>query len=354
MCIPIKRIGVIVFEGSDLMDFAGPVSVFHCAANQLKSMQSDGELAYKIEPLSIDGGPVMMLEGISVETAPVSKLAEGHFDTLIMSGGTIDEVNCDPRLVEWIAANHAKVRRMASVCSGAFILARAGLLDGRSATTQWQECAHLQRSFPAIDVRPDSIYVQDGKFWTAAGVTSGIDMAMAMVEEDFGRDLALTVARRLVVFLKRPGGQSQFSAPLQSQTAEGPLSSLLAWMVDHPCEDLRTEALAERANMSLRNFYRAFESATGMPPAEWVETARLEIARRLLEQSPAHIDQIAFKSGFNTYNTMRKVFARRLGVTPTAYRLRFSRPHGGTSGTIDVRSYSNRQVPRSVRRNSIH
>jgi transcriptional regulator GlxA family with amidase domain len=327
----------VIFEGSDLMDFAGPVSVFHCAANQLRLIANDQDLPYRIEPLSIDGGPVNTLEGVAVETERATELADGYFDTIILSGGMVDERSCDPRIVSWIQRNHAKARRVASVCSGAFILARAGLLDGRMATTHWQECEHLQRSFPKIEVRPDALYLQDGKFWTAAGVTSGIDMAMAMVEDDFGRELALTVARRLVVFLKRPGGQSQFSAPLRSQSTDGPLALLLTWIVDNPCEDLRTETLADRANMSLRNFYRAFESATGMTPADWVEMVRLEIARRLLEQSSEHVDQVAFKSGFSTCNTMRKVFARRLGVTPTAYRMRFSRRANMQGQSVDVR-----------------
>lgn len=337
---PTRRIGIVIFPGCDLMDFAGPVSVFHCAANQLRSIQNRQDLAYRVEPLSMDGGLVSTLEGVLVQTAKASEFAKGYYDTIILSGGVVDELSCDPRLVRWIQRNNENARRVASVCSGAFILARAGLLDGRLATTHWQECDHLQRSFPTIQVRPDTLYVQDGRFWTAAGVTSGIDMAMAMVEEDFGRELALTVARRLVVFLKRPGGQSQFSAPLRSQSTDGPLAALLGWIIDNPCEDLKTEALAERANMSLRNFYRAFESATGMTPADWVEMVRLEIARRLLEQSTEQVEQVAFRSGFTTCNTMRKVFARRLGVTPTAYRLRFSRLKSQSDQSVDVRTPS--------------
>lgn len=333
-----KRTGVILFEACDLMDFAGPVSVLHSASSQLAAMGRCWP-AYELELVSMDGGTVVTLEGISVQTIAAAQFAEGEFDTIIVSGGLVDEASCDPRVVEWICRNHEKARRVTSVCSGAFILAATGLLNGRGATTHWAECEHLQRSFPQIQVHPDSIYVQDGKFWTAAGVTSGIDMALALVEEDFGRDLALLVARRLVVFLKRPGGQSQFSVPLQSQSVDGPLGSLLGWIIDHPCEDLRTEALAARANMSLRTFYRTFESATGVPPAEWVEKARLEIARRLLEQSSDQVDQIAFKSGFSSNETMRKTFARRLGVTPTTYRLRFSCGPSVNTGPIDVRHY---------------
>jgi len=214
---------------------------------------------------------------------------------------------------------------VASVCCGAFILAGAGLLDGHRATTHWEDCGHLQESFADVDVRPDSIYMQDGNLWTSAGITSGIDMALAMVEEDYGHALALLVARNLVVFMKRPGGQSQFSAPLQSQSIEGPLGSVLGWIVENPCEDLRTEKLAERANMSLRNFFRAFEAATGTSPADWVEMARTEVAKRFLEDGAEKVEQVAYKSGFSGYEQMRKAFARRVGASPTEYRSRFAR-----------------------------
>ena len=209
------------------------------------------------------------------------------------------------------------------------MLAVAGLLEGRRAATHWAYCDLLQATFPHIRVDRDSIFVEDGGIWTSAGVTSGMDMALAMVEEDHGRELALLVARMLVVFLKRPGGQSQFSMPLQSQSVEGPLAPLLHWIIEHPDADLRTETLSERAHMSLRNFYRAFESATGSSPADWVEETRMQIAKRLLEQTAQHVDQVARKAGFLSYERMRRTFARRIGVTPAAYRARFARPQPG-------------------------
>ena len=323
----LKRIGMLLFEGCDLLDFAGPTAVFHSAARHLIRTGLASELLYLVEPLSVDGGPVRTLQGVVVETAAAPDLAAGRFDTIIVTGGCVDHATCDPRLIDWVARNHGAPRRVASVCCGAFILAGAGLLDGRRSTTHWEDCEHLRRSFPGTEVQADAIYVQDGKYWTAAGISAGIDMALAMIEEDQGHRLALMVARNLVVFLKRPGGQSQFSAPLQSQSAEGPLAPLLDWIVEHPCEDLRTEALAERANMSLRNFYRSFEAVTGTSPALWVEMTRIEIAKRLLEQCTDHVDQVAFKAGFASYDVMRKAFARRLGVTPSAYRERFAPRH---------------------------
>jgi transcriptional regulator GlxA family with amidase domain len=321
----LKRIGILLFEGSDLLDFAGPTTAFFSAARHLvRTGRADSPL-YEIELWSMDGGMVRTLQGIGVETKVAPELTHGEFDTVIVTGGLVDHATCDQRLIEWVSRNHDRPRRMASVCCGAFILAGAGVLDGHPATTHWEDCPHLQQCFPDVEVRPDCIYVQDGNLWTAAGISSGIDMALAMIEEDHGHALALLVARNLVVFLKRPGGQSQFSAPLQSQTAEGPLASLLNWIVENPCEDLRTEALAQRANMSLRNFYRAFEAATGTSPAGWVETARVEIAKRLLEQTSDKVEQVAYKSGHSSYEVMRKAFAKRLGVSPAAYRARFAR-----------------------------
>lgn len=321
----LKRIAMLLFDGCDLLDFAGPAGVFHSAARHLVRTGQASEILYVVEPLSLDGGPVRTEQNIVVETAKAAELPAGRYDTLIVTGGIIDHKSCDQRLPIWVKANHRKARRVASVCCGAFILAQAGLLAGRGATTHWEDCGHLQESFPDLDVRPDSIYVQDGNLWTSAGITSGIDMALAMVEEDYGHALALLVARNLVVFMKRPGGQSQFSAPLQSQSIEGPLASVLGWIVENPCEDLRTERLAERANMSLRNFFRAFEAATGTSPADWVEMARTEVAKRFLEEVPDKVEQVAYKSGFSSYEQMRKAFARRVGASPTEYRSRFSR-----------------------------
>ena len=326
----LKRIGILLFEGSDLLDFAGPSSAFHSAARHLvRTGQAETHL-YKIEPVSIDGGLIHTMQGVGIETMHAPELSPGEYDTLIVTGGLVDHRTCDPRLIDWIARNHEKPRRIASVCCGAFLMAGAGVLDGHPATTHWEDCDRLRTEFPGVEVRPDCIYVQDGNLWTAAGISSGIDMALAMIEEDYGHSLALLVARNLVVFLKRPGGQSQFSAPLQSQTTEGPLASLLTWIVENPCEDLRTESLAERANMSLRNFYRAFEAATGTSPAEWVETTRVEIAKRLLEQTADRVEQIAYKSGHSSYESMRKAFAKRLGVSPAAYRARFARSQPST------------------------
>lgn len=321
-----RRIGLILFDDTDLLDAAGPARVFDSAARQLERTGAARERAYTVDLLSNGGGLVRTTMGFRLETAPLRDIAPGEYDTILVSGGGIEDANCDPEVVGWIRRNHGKVRRLGSTCTGAFVLAVAGLLEGRKAATHWAYCDLLQATFPEIRVDRDSIFVEDGGIWTSAGVTSGMDMALAMIEEDHGRELALLVARMLVVFLKRPGGQSQFSMPLQSQSVEGPLAPLLHWIVEHPDADLRAETLSERAHMSLRNFYRAFESATGSSPGEWVEETRMQIAKRLLEQTGQPIDQVARKAGFITYERMRRTFARRIGVTPAAYRARFARP----------------------------
>jgi transcriptional regulator GlxA family with amidase domain len=235
-------------------------------------------------------------------------------------------MDCDPRLVDCIVRNRTSIRRIAAVCTGAFVLAAAGLLDGRRAVTHWKDCDALARRFPAIDVDPNSIFTEDDGVWTSAGVSAGIDMALAMIEQDYGPELAMSVARSMVVFLKRPGGQAQVSMLLQSQDNSGPIGELLKWIADNPSEDLRAETLADRVHMSLRNFYRAFEQVTHVSPAEWVEATRLEVAKRLLEQTGEYAEQVAVKSGFITYERMRRTFIRRLGVSPMAYRGRVALP----------------------------
>jgi len=327
--VQIRRIGVILFQGCDLMDMAGPVEVFATAARK-------GGASYELHHLSPKGGLVTTWNGVKVLCEPLESIEPGYFDTVVITGGLIDGNSCDPQVVDWLRRNHDRVRRIGSVCTGAFYLARAGLLDGMRATTHWEDSPTLQEQFPEIRVTADSIFVREGPVWTAAGVTTGIDMALAMVEEDYGRDLAMAVARNMIVFLRRSGGQSQFSTEFEAQVRQGPLMPLLKWMVEHPAEDLRAETLAERANMSLRNFYRAFEEATGTSPADWVEAMRLGIAKRLLEQTEERVDQIALKAGFVTYEKMRRCFARRLGISPATYRERFAAPSSRPDGAVNI------------------
>jgi transcriptional regulator GlxA family with amidase domain len=236
----------------------------------------------------------------------------------------VEDALADAELMRWLRSAAGRSRRVASVCSGAFLLAGAGLLDGRRATTHWAACDELSRRHPDVVVQRDAIFVRDGQVWTSAGVTAGMDLALALVEEDLGPAAARDVARWLVLFLKRPGGQSQFSAQLASSGAgREALRELQAWIPGNLGSDLSVPALAERAHMSPRHFARAFRAEVGMTPAAYVESVRVEQARIALEGSRATVDEIARGCGFGTVETMRRAFHRRIGVGPSAYRNRF-------------------------------
>lgn len=317
-----RRVGLFLFDGVDLLCTSGPACLMVYATRELAR---HGRPGYEIGYFSAAGGAVGTKQGLIVETRPLAEVQAAELDTIILPGGDSEEWR-DPVIVSWLAEHRDEVKRLAGISCGAFYLAYAGLLEGRSATTHWAECDLLQASFPDVNVVRDSIYVNDGRVWTSAGAASGLDVALAMIEEDHGRELATIVAHQAVMMMKRPGSDPQLTPQLQSQAVEGPLAALLKWVIDHPGADLRAEALAERANMSLRNFYRAFEEATGSSPAEWVQNVRLGIARRLLEQTGDRIDQVARKAGFIDDERMRRCFVRKLGFTPAAYRDRFARP----------------------------
>ena len=229
----------------------------------------------------------------------------------------------DASLVEWLKLRAGAARRTASVCTGAFLLAAAGLLDRRRAVTHWEYCDELSRRYPAVTVEPDPIFVHDGPVWTSAGVTAGIDLSLALVEEDLGRALALSVARHLVVFLKRPGGQAQFSAALSLQSADERFADLHGWLAEHLAEDLSLSRLAAQAGMSERTFLRRYREATGLTPARAIERLRVEAARQLLADTRLPAKRIAARCGFGSEETMRRNFARLQGVSPQDYRQRF-------------------------------
>src|SRR5580692_9714351 len=250
---------------------------------------------------------------------------EGAIDTLLVAGTpTYAQADAETAVHTWLRRQAPRSRRHGSVCTGAFFLGAAGLLDGLNVTTHWQHAAELAERFPAAKVTSDQIFVQDGSLWTSAGVTAGIDLALKLVEDDHGRDVALSVARRLVVFLKRPGGQSQFSAHLAAQIAtEGRIQAVQHWILDHLPLELTVKTLASRAGMSLRNFKRVFQREAGMTPADFVEMARVDSARRLLEDTDKPLQRVASSSGFVNPDTMRRAFLRRIGISPSEYRERF-------------------------------
>ncbi|MFB0620651.1 GlxA family transcriptional regulator [Streptomyces sp. AGS-58] len=313
--MPQRSVLLTVFDGLQSLDVTGPVEVFAGAERHTPG-------SYRIRTASPDGGPVRTSSGLTlVPDGSLTDAADPH--TLLVPGGAGTR-DPDPRLVEWLRVHGPRATRLVSVCTGAVPLARAGLLDGRRVTTHWAYCDKLARDHPAVHVDPDPIFVRDGNVATSAGVTAGIDLALALVEEDLGREAALTVARHLVVFLRRPGNQAQFSAQLAVQTARrDPLRDIQQWITEHPEADLGVEALAARAALSPRHFARAFRAETGMTPGRYVDRVRLEHARRLLEDTSDGIERVARASGHGTPEAMRRAFLRALGTSPAEYRRRF-------------------------------
>lgn len=313
---PSRTVLIVLFEGVQSLDVTGPLEVFAKAA---KFRRPD---AYRVRTATVDGGPVRTSSGLCL--MPDAALADCPTpDVLLMPGG-----NCtgepDPRLTAWLREQGPRAGRLVSVCTGTFPLAAAGLLDGCRVTTHWAYGEALAERYPALRVDPEPIFVRDGRIATSAGVTAGIDLALALVEEDLGREAALAIARRLVVFLRRPGNQRQFSTQLAAQTAERPtLREVQHWIVAHPGADLSVEALATRANLSARHFARAFHAEVGMPPGRYVERVRLEAARRRLEDTTDGVEEVSRACGYGTPEAMRRAFVRALGTAPAEYRRRF-------------------------------
>jgi len=316
---PKRRVVIVGFDGVQALDIVGPLEVFNAAERLGRASGYTTELVGRTRNLR-------SASGLGLEADATIRTAPGEIDTLIVAGGLgVEAAERDTRLIEWIATAAATSRRVTSVCTGAFLLARAGLLDGRRVTTHWSGCERLRRRYPAIEVDPEPIFVRDGEVWTSAGVTAGMDLALALVEDDLGAEAALEIARWLVLYVKRPGGQSQFSASLALQRAERePLRRVQAWVLENLDSPLTVEALAEQAEMSVRSFSRAFSREVGLSPAAYVEAVRVERARLALESTDAGIEQIAASCGFGTPETLRRAFARRLGVAPSSYRDRFT------------------------------
>ena len=320
-----RRIVLLAFPGAQTLDVCGPLEVFAGAALRVAERGISGPGAYTIEIVASHSGPLVCSSGLRVVADRTFADVRGAIDTLLVAGGSgVTTALGDRTLIRWLRRTAVGARRVASVCTGAFLLAEAGLLAGRRATTHWAWCEAFARRYPDVRVDPNPIFVRDGKTYTSAGVTAGMDLALALVEEDHGRSLALEVARRLVLFLRRPGGQAQFSAQLAVQQADRePLRELQAWIADHPRADLSVDGLARRVAMSPRNFARVFAREVGTTPARFVERVRVEAARRRLEESAHGVDAVADQCGFGSAESMRRAFARAVGVAPSAYRTRF-------------------------------
>jgi transcriptional regulator GlxA family with amidase domain len=318
---PTRAIEIIAFPDVQLLDVAGPLQVF-ASANEMNRAPGQRP-CYEIRVVA-RSSPVVSSSGLALLAHGLS-LNERSVDTLIVAGGAgVDAASQDQRLISWLGERASGARRVASVCTGAVVLGAAGLLDGKRVVTHWAECERLARCYPKARVEVDPIFLQDGKIWTSAGVTAGIDMSLAMVEKDIGHAAAIAVARDLVVFLKRPGGQSQFSAALALQQSDSRLDQLHSWIAGHLAEDLSVPALAARARMSERTFLRHYSAAMQQTPARAVERMRVEAARQLLATTRLSIKQIAAKCGFGSEETMRRSVLHKVGVTPSEYRSRFS------------------------------
>jgi transcriptional regulator GlxA family with amidase domain len=328
-----RTVLIVVFDGVQSLDLTGPLEVFTAANGWCRDRGT--QPAYAIATASLGGAAVRTSSGLGL--LPDADLSPLPLPDLLLVPGGAGARRRDPDLVGWLrehaapaarsvagAATARSITRLASVCTGAFLLAEAGLLAGKRVTTHWERCAELAAEYPDVHVDPDPIFIKDGDLATSAGVTAGIDLALALVEDDLGRDAALTVARALVVFLRRPGSQSQFSAQLSAQLADRrPLREVQQWIAEHPAADLSVESLAQRASLSPRQFARAFAAETGLPPGRYVDRARLEAARRHLEDTAAGVEQAARACGYGTPEAMRRAFVRALGVSPAEYCRRF-------------------------------
>jgi transcriptional regulator GlxA family with amidase domain len=306
------RIGLLIFPDFQLLDAAGPLGAFEIAGRYAGG-------AYRLDVVAMTAGPVRSSAGAAI----AADLADAGdpFDTLMVAGGDGTRGAArDEATIGFVRAAAVRAGRVASVCSGAFLLAGAGLLDGRRATTHWSRTDDFARRFPKVRLEPDRIFVHDGPVWTSAGITAGIDLALAMIADDLGEDIARKTAQQLVVYRRRPGGQSQFSALLELERPDARFGALLGWARERLAEPLGVERLAERAAMSPRHFARAFTAETGVTPAKAIERLRVEAARERVEATPAPIDRIAADVGFGDPERMRRAFLRAFGQPPQALR----------------------------------
>ncbi len=318
-----RRIVFVAFPEVVLLDLIGPWEVFSLA-NQLAGQTS---APYELALVSGDNrATVTSAGGISMDSHQAVQDCRGEIDTLVVPATQLAWAAEAPQFSRDLQRLARRSSRIVSICGGAFLLAEAGLLDGKKATTHWRGAEALAKRFPNVDVQADSIFVKDGNVYTSAGVTAGIDLALALVEEDLGQATALECARNLVMFMRRPGGQSQFSTTLESQCAERDvINELLAWAAENIAHDLSVQTLAERAHMSVRNFSRVFRSEVGQTPAAFVEKLRVDATRQRLEETDEPIDKIAKHCGFRSADSMRRSFQRVVKVTPSDYRKRFRR-----------------------------
>ncbi|MFW1676853.1 GlxA family transcriptional regulator [Pontibacter sp. JAM-7] len=316
-----QKIGVLIFHEAQVLDITGPHEVFSSA--RMLQEQNGSDQCYEVFLIAKTRAPVRMSSGMAIVPDYDFTICPPAMDTLIIPGAeNIQHALDDAELLSWIDQQAARVRRLVSICTGAFLLAKLGLLEGKNITTHWAYCTDMQQRFPQLKIESDAIFIKQGSIYTSAGVTAGMDLSLALVEEDVGKTIAMSVARKLVVFYKRPGGQKQFSEFILSQS-NSHFSALIDWILENLSADLSIEMLAQRANMSPRHFVRKFKQEVGETPAKFVERLRLSQARILLENKCSILKSIANKCGFKSEEQMRRAFQRGLCVTPNEYRTRF-------------------------------
>lgn len=330
---PRRRVVAVAMPDGDPLELIGPLEILN-AANMVLEESGHAELGYDIEVVGASTGRIYGWKGLSISVERTCYQLRGAIDTLVVPAMGLDgQVLRDRKFMRWLARNGPTARRVCSVCSGSYVLAEAGLLSGRRATTHWAWCEDFARRYPEIAVDAEPIFVKDGNVYTSAGATAGLDMTLAFIEEDFGREVALRVAQFLVFFLKRPGTQAQFSAQMACQLAErNVIRDVQTYIYEDVARDLSVVHLAKKAAMSPRNFARVFTQEVGVTPGRFVEDARLEIARERLEQSHLSIEEVAGTCGFRNAETLRQAFIRKLGVGPSEYRRRFSSVEGVPAG----------------------
>lgn len=323
-----KRIVFLAAPDTQIVDVAGPFQVFVRAAELFGREHPSVPSPYAVELASTNASRMIRTNcGLRLQAHRTYHSLRGSIDTLLVAGGSgLDKAAKDQRLIQWLRSKVAGARRFGSICTGAFLLAAAGLLDGKRATTHWKWAGELAERCKNTKIDPDPIFIRDGKMYTSAGITAGMDLALALVEEDLGAPVAVQVAREMVLYLRRPGGQSQFSAALTLQSSDrSPIADLQAWMLENLSADLSVERLAHRCGMSPRNFARVFTGEAGLTPYKFVERLRVEAVRRRLEESDDKLDQIAAHCGFGSPDSLRRSFMRIFHVSPSDYRSRFSR-----------------------------
>ena len=317
-----RTIALLGFEGAAVLDITGPHEVFALTSH----LTHDKTMSpYRLVLLANQAGPFRTATGLRLIADASWRTFHESVDTLLVAGGPdVTPLTNDRRLLAWLRTMSRRTRRIGSICTGAFVLGKAGLLTNRRATTHWMEVTRLAQEYPSTTVDPDAIYVRDGNVFTSAGITAGMDLALALVEEDLGREAALAIARMLILFLKRPGGQSQFSTQLQAQAFEGRrLTAFLAWLAEHYHSSITVEDMASKAGMSPRTFARVFVAETGDTPALYLDKLRLEQAARLLETNATSLELMARECGFTGCEQLRRTFQRHRGITPQQYRQRF-------------------------------